>query len=77
MQHASRVQGYPESVLAADAASPEALTLGCGLTNSYLCSGASSPPYAAPLMVMAQLKGDISNPCELLHRVAVQARAER
>lgn len=37
-------------------------------------------PCAAPLMAMAQLKGDISNPYELhdlVHRVAAQARAER
>lgn len=67
VQHAARLQGYPESVLAANATRPEALTLGCGFTSSYLGSSASFthpplPPHIAPLMAMAQLKGHISNP---------------
>lgn len=41
VQHAVKLQGYPESVLAANATNPEALTLGCGFTSSYLGSSAS------------------------------------
>lgn len=84
VQRSARLRGHPESVLVATAASPEAVTLGCGLTSSYLGSSASfthPPPHPpAPLMAMAQLKGDISNPDALrdpVHRVAAQARAER
>lgn len=47
VQHAARLQGYPESVLAANATRPEALTLGCGFTSSYLGSSAS---FTHPLL---------------------------
>lgn len=48
VQCVARVRRYPESVLAADTASSEALTLSCGLTSSYLGSSTSFNPPSSP-----------------------------